>query len=72
MPSPAITKRATAPTAMPAMASVPRPPFNRDCEVLLVLGWLIGVLDDDVVDSVLVVVVLEDNVFAATEAVAAV
>jgi len=56
---------------MPAMAPVPRPPFDgADCEVLLVLGWLVAVLDD-VVDSPLVVVVLEDNVLVATEAVAA-
>jgi hypothetical protein len=49
---------------MPAMAPVPRPPFDGvDCGVLLVLGWLVAVLDDDVVDSLLVVV--------ATEAVAA-
>ena len=56
---------------MPAMAAVPRPPFDRvDCEVLLVLGWLVAVLDDDVVDS-LAVAVPEDNVLVATEAVAA-
>jgi hypothetical protein len=57
---------------MPAMAAVPRPPFDGvDCEVLLVLGWLVAVVDDVVVYSLLVVVVLEDNVFVATEAVAA-
>jgi hypothetical protein len=49
---------------MPAMAAVLRPPFDGvDCGVLLVLGWLVAVLDGDVVDSLLVVV--------ATEAVAA-
>jgi hypothetical protein len=57
---------------MPAMAPVPRPHFDGvDCEVLLVLGWLVTVLDVGVVGSLLVVVVLEDNVLVATEAVAA-
>jgi hypothetical protein len=68
MPKPATTKRATAPTAMPAMAPVPSPPIDRvDCEVLLVLGWLTTVFDGDVVYSPLVVVVPEDNVFVAPE-----
>ena len=53
------------------MTAVPRPPFDGvDCEELLVLGWLGAVLDDDVVETLLLVVVLEDNVLVATEAVA--
>jgi hypothetical protein len=63
--------RYTAPTAMAAMAAMPRPPFDRvDCEELLAFGWLVAVLDDDVADSLLVVAVLEDNVLVATKAVA--
>jgi hypothetical protein len=54
---------------MPAMAAVPRPPFDGvDCGVLLVLGWLVAVLYDDVVDSLLVVGVPEDNVLVAVAA----
>jgi hypothetical protein len=53
---------------MPAMAAMPRPFGGVDCEVLLVLGWLVAVLYGDVVDSLLVV---EDNALVATEAVAA-
>jgi hypothetical protein len=58
---------------MPAMAAMPRPPFDGvDCEELLLLGWLVAVLDDDVVaDPLSVVAALEYNVLVATEAVAA-
>jgi hypothetical protein len=53
------------------MAAMPRSPFDGvDCEELLALGWLVAVLDDDVADSLLVVVVPEDNVLVATKAVA--
>ena len=45
---------------MPAMAPVPKSPFDGvGCEVLLLLGWLVAVLDGDVVDSPLVVVATE-------------
>jgi hypothetical protein len=50
----------TAPIAMPAMAAVPRLPFNgAKCEVPLVVGWLVVVLDDDVLAP-------DDIVFVAT------
>ena len=45
---------------MPATAAVPKPPFDGvGCGVLLLLGWLVAVLDGDVVNSPLVVVATE-------------
>jgi hypothetical protein len=50
------------------MAAMARPPFDGvNCEELLALG----LVADDVADSLLVVAVLEDNVLVATKAVAA-